>query len=190
MEEHTDYSVCFHCFRNYYVDKDVYVEKTPPYQLLQVKGNPDKIDIDLELYFNDWYTQPMTMLFRVSMFDFHWRMRYKYYRDMHEIYHLIRSGKCCLMNFDGGVRNVHEGGIASMISRKKYCDISLPMDREFYWKARNKYTKKQYVTTLDECVKVYSRSDKLKALCCAIICFLLTGHPRGFARNIKTILAK
>ena len=187
MESHPEYSVCFHGFRSFDAGAGKYLDLTPPMRLLSSHPGEDGIDIDLSLYFDDWYTQPLTMLFRVSMADFEICNRFRYYRDMHEIYYLLRAGKCRLMNFDGGVRNVHSNGVASMISRKKYCDISLPMDGEFYWKTRNKYTKKQFVATLEECVRVYRDTDRLKALRCAIISFLLTGHPRGLVRHVKFI---
>lgn len=188
MDSHVDYSVCFHCFRNYIVDKDVFVVNTQPTQLIKQYGAIDGMDIDMDTYFSGWLTQPLTMLFRVSMYNFDVRKKYKHFRDMHDIYYLLKAGKCRLMNFDGGVRNVHSGGIASAISREKYCEISLPMDGEFYWKTRDKFAKRQYMETLDECVQVYYNSDKKKAFRYAIVRVVISGHIRGFIRNMKLIL--
>lgn len=190
MESHHDYSVCFHDFRNYDVNKNKYIEVTQLHQLLKEMKADDGVDLDLETYFRGWFTQPMTMLFRVSMYDFQNRARFNHFRDMHEIYFLMKNGKCRLMNFDGGVRHIHEGGIASMISYAKYCDISLPTDREFYWKTLDRHAKKQYVETLDECVRAYHKSNKFRAFRCAIIRFLLSGHPRTLARHTKMIMGK
>ena len=72
------------------------------------------------------------MVFRRDKFDYSWQKRYHYYRDMHEIYHLLTVGKGYLFAFFGGVYRMHPGGIASQITQKEYCKVSLPMDREFY----------------------------------------------------------
>ena len=189
MEAHTDYSVCFHCFRNYIAEKDLYIENTLPTQLIKQHGAIDGIDIDMDLFWSNWYTQPMTMLFRVSMADFSIHKRFRYCRDLHDIYFLIKAGKCRLLNFEGGVRNVHKDGVASMISQKRFCEVSLPIDREFYWKIRDSYAKKQYLDTLEKCVTVYAKSKPFKALRYALIIFFLTGHPHSLWRNFKLIFA-
>lgn len=190
MEMHLEYSVCFHCFKNYIMDKGIYIENTQPTQLIKQHGAIDGMDIDMDTYFQGWFTQPLTMLYRVSMYDFELCKKYKHYRDMHEIYYLLKAGKCRLMNFDGGVRNVHSGGIASAISRKQYCDISLPMDREFYWKTHDPFAKKQYIETLETCVQVYAHVRPVLAFRYAFRVLFLTGHPRSIIRNLKFIFGK
>ena len=172
------------------MDKGIYIENTQPTQLIKQHGAIDGMDIDMDTYFQGWFTQPLTMLYRVSMYDFEICKKYKHYRDMHEIYYLLKAGKCRLMNFDGGVRNVHSGGVASQITRKQYCDISLPMDGEFYWKTRDKGPKKNYMETLDEYIRVYRKEKKWKAFRCAIEHFMISGHPHGLIRNMKIIFGK
>lgn len=147
MEAHPEYSVCFTTFRNHVVKTDEYLE-TDPTRLLKANGNPEGMDIDLNLYFKAWYTQPLTMLFRADALDFDLYKKYKYYRDMHEIYHLLKNGKCRLMNFDSGVRNVHEGGVASMIGNKKQLINSMEIAEELYKKNKDKYTKKFLLNTI------------------------------------------
>ncbi len=187
MESHPDYSVCWHRCKQLIVQTNqLYEDECEIVLPKEVEG----MDIDLDTYFARWYTQPLTMVFRVSMFDFTWRDRYKYYRDMHEMYHLLKAGKGYLFAFDGGVYVKHSGGIASEISREAYCKISLPMDREFYWKTHAKGAKKTYIETLDACVRTYSKSNKLKAFRCAIVRLLLLGHPHGFVRQMKSIFSK
>lgn len=190
MDSHIDYSVCFHCFRNYIVKKDVFVENTPPTQLIKQHGNIDGMDINMDTYFSGWFTQPLTMLFRVSMYNFEVRKKYSYFRDMHDIYYLLKAGKARLMDFDGGVRNVHSGGVASAISREKYCEISLPMDREFYYKTHDPFAKKQYIETLETCVQVYAHVRPVLAFRYAFRILFLTGHPRSIIRNLKFIFGK
>ena len=187
METHPDYSVCFHNYRNHIVQNDTFIEDTPPAKLLKKNNAIEGMDIDLDTFFSGWFTQPLTMLFRVSMYDFNVRERYKHFRDIHDIYYLLNAGKGRLMNFDGGVRNAHEGGVASMITSEQYCEISLPIDREFYWKTRNSWTKKNYIGTLDACIRYGS---KKVAIYCALVRLFLTGHIRGFVQHIKLIYSK
>ena len=190
MEKHPDYSVCFHCYRSYSVKNDVFRENTQPVQLLKQCNAVDGMDIDMNTYFSGWFAQPLTMLFRVSMYNFKVRDKYKYFRDMHEIYYLIEAGKCRLMNFDGGVHVVHEGGVASMINYDKYCAISLPIDREFYWKTRNTWSKENYIRNLDVAIRNYKYYDKKKAFRYALIRLVVSKHLHAFAEHMKWILKK
>lgn len=190
METHLDYSVCFHCYRNFKVKTSEYILETPPVKLLQSNNYPEGLDIDLDRYFKGWYTQPLTMLFRVSMCDFSIRKAYRYFRDMHEIYYLLRAGKCRLLNFDGSVRNVHDGGVISMISKLHYCELSLPIDREFYWKTLEEGPKKNYISTLDTCVRVYAKTKRWKAVKCAIIRCIVSKRPKTLIRQFKIIFSK
>lgn len=146
MEANPDYSVCFHTFRNHIVQTDEYLEPAPT-QLLRDNGNPEGMDITMDMHIHKWYTQPMTMLFRLSSFSFEWQKQYKYYRDTHEIYHLLKVGKCRLLNFDGGVYNVHGGGIVSMKSTKETITIALAQAKEIY-KVNNDYWTKEYYKSL------------------------------------------
>lgn len=190
MESHPDYSVCFHNYRNHIVKNDEYIDDTLPSKLLKQNNAIDGMDIDMDTYFSGWFTQPLTMLFRVSMYNFRVRDKYKYFRDMHDIYYLLIAGKGRLMPFVGAVRNVHEGGMSSMISNLQYCDTSLPIDREFYWKTRNKWSKNNYILTLDACVSVYCKFRKFRAFRCSFTRFLLTGHMHCFAGQMKMIFKK
>lgn len=186
MEANPEYSVCFHTFRNHFVNTDEYVEARST-KFLMERNAIDGMDIDVETYFKKWYTQPMTMLFRMSSFSFEWQKRYKYYRDMHEIYHLIKNGKCRLMNFDGGVRNVHEGGISSMISEVDYCNQSLPIIAEFFQNnKKDNNIRKYYSDALQHCVRVFSRIDKAKAVRC---CFTLFGINHSIKHLIKDLVS-
>lgn len=109
MEANPEYSVCFHGVEV----NDVRIGKRwiPDYHLA---NNEDGLDIP-RIAFTTPYIQPLTMLFRVSMFSYDWSKQYHGYRDTHEIYHLLRAGKGRFLNFDGGVYNMHQGGISAGI---------------------------------------------------------------------------
>ena len=114
MEANPEYSVCFHDFQVYDVRNAKWSK--PSYNMgkpLQVDGE----DISTAMFLrNANYGQPLTMLFRLSNFDYQWSKQYRYYRDTHEIYHLLREGKGRIMNFEGGVYNLHNGGVSTSMT--------------------------------------------------------------------------
>lgn len=182
MEAHLEYSVCFTTFLNHVVKTDKYLETDPTY-LLRANGNPEGIDIDKGMFFEKWCTQPMTMLFRISTFNFDWQKQYKYYRDMHEIYHLLKVGKCRLMNFDSGIRNVHGGGIASMINTKKQVQVSECIARELYAFHKDEPTKRFLYETLDW-VLHYSRPLSIIRIGYALDLLKLDKNVWRFCKNL------
>lgn len=112
MESHQEYAICMHGCSVHDVRNGKHYESQDfvTYSKATDK-NADGIDFTARDYFEGHYGQPLTMLFRLSMFDFDWHNRYKYYRDTHEIYHLLKAGKGYWMNFNGGVYVKHNGGI-------------------------------------------------------------------------------
>ncbi len=184
MESHSDYSVCFHrCKRlNMSTGKTV---NDRCWRFLS--EGQEGVDITVDMYLSSWITQPLTMLFRRDKFDPQWQQHYRYYRDMHEIYHLLKAGKGYLFAFFGGIYRLHPDGIASQISQAEYCKVSLPMDREFYHKTHHPQARRIYATTLQNCVNVYMDSNKCKAAYYALVEFLLTLQYKTFGKNIIKI---
>lgn len=129
MEANPEYSVCFHNF--YVIDNHTNTRKCPIN--LHNNSNIDGIDITSDMYIkNSFYGQPLTMIFRVSMYDFQWYKKYRYYRDTHEIYHLLNEGKGRILNFIGGVYSLHDGGIASSLSIHKTAKGTMEICKELY----------------------------------------------------------
>lgn len=182
MEANPEYSVCFTTFRNHVVKTDEYIE-TEPTKLLQTNGNPDGMDIDLDLFFKRWYTQPMTMLFRVSAFNFDWHKQYKHYRDQCEIYHLMKVGKCRLINLDSGVRNMHSGGISSLISTKQQFQVSETVAYELYKYHHDQFTKHNYYHTISWILS-YTPRFSWNRLKYSIILFSLDWNPWHLFKNL------
>ena len=184
LETHPDYSVCWHRCIHHNVttgmDRDDACGRI-------LGEDAEGVDIDMDTYFAKWYTQPLTMVFRKDALELKLYHSYKYFRDMQQMYHILKNGKGYLFAFNGGIRNVHSGGMASSITTKQYCDISLPIDREFFWKNLDKGPKKNYIGTLDTCVKVYAQCNKWKAIYCALVRFFISGHPHSLCRNFKLI---
>ena len=129
LESHPDYSVCWH--RCVHLNAKTGEELDDACALILAQG-AEGMDIDMDTYFSGWYTQPLTMVFRKEALDLALYHSYKYFRDMHQMYHLLKNGKGYLFAFEGGVRNVHEGGLSSCKNSKQSCDISLAISEELY----------------------------------------------------------
>lgn len=187
METHPECSVTFHRCKHYNIKTGE--TKDDDCASLFTDGK-EIIKVDLDLYFSHWYTQPLTMVFRVDMYDLNVRKRYKYFRDTQQIYYLLKAGEGYILNFIGGVYVKHKGGISSLVNGVNYCDVSLPIDREFYWKTLDKGPKKNYIDTLDRCVLMYRDINKWESIRCALVRFIISGKPRSLIRNMKVIFGE
>ncbi|MBR3411528.1 MAG: glycosyltransferase [Bacteroidales bacterium] len=185
METHPDYSVCFHrCKRLDSRTGKMYNDDC----WHALRQGREGVDITVEMFLKSWITQPLTMVFRRDKFDFSWQKRYHYYRDMHEIYHLLMVGKGYLFAFIGGVYRMHPGGMASLITQEEYCKVSLPMDREFYHRTRHPQARRIYGATLQTCINVYADTNKWKALYYSFLEFAVNCRHKTFGKNIARII--
>ena len=144
MEMHPEYSVCWHRCKQLIAETGVYIED----RCSDVLQDEEGVDIDMDTYFSHWYTQPLTMVFRRAKYDSSWREQYQYYRDEHELYHLLKNGKGYLFSFFGGVYVKHGGGIYSSLSKSSQGETSLKVARELYMVNRDQFTHRFYCNTL------------------------------------------
>lgn len=101
----------------------------------------DKFEITKDIFFKKWYTQPLSMVFKKEKYDFEWQKKYKYYRDSHEIYHLLNQGEGWILNFFSGVYVCQEHGIHSLISEYKKSEVEFKIAKELHTSFRDYATK-------------------------------------------------
>ena len=145
LESHPDYSVTFHRCKHFNVQTNEMVDDNCG-ELLTT--DEQGIDVTTSMFFENWITQPLTMVYRAASFDLDVALQYTYYRDMHQIYHLLQAGKGYLFGFYGGVRTMHEGGVASLISPLEQCKKGVAIAKELYVKNRTIETKRYYESML------------------------------------------
>lgn len=179
LETHPEYSVCWHRCKHLHWEDNKW-ENDKCNELLNDAAG---VDIDIATLFSGWYTQPLSMLFRKSMFDFSWNNRYKYFRDEHEFYHLLTVGKGYLLNFIGGVYVIHGGGVSGAIDHKKQCIISYKIAEELYRNNKNEYTKRFYADNLQWAVYQH-KNECLKKIIYSFKLFLLAGNKRLLIKNL------
>lgn len=156
LETHPEYSVCWHRSKQLIAESGVYIED----KCSDVLQGKEGVDIDLETYFSHWYTQPLTMVFRSAKYDSSWREQYQYYRDEHELYHLLKTGKGYLFSFFGGVYVKHGGGIYSSLSKSSQGETSLNVARELYFVNKDSFTRKFFCDSLQW--QIYENEDSLR----------------------------
>lgn len=145
MESHPEYSITWTICDVYDCEQD---QQTPDISSKLFANNEEKIDVTLDMYFDNWITQPLTMVFRSNKYSFAWHTMYAHYKDMHEMYHLLKEGKGCVLNFNSGVYNRHNSGVFGKVDLEESCKTVLAVAEELYTINRDSSTLKFYERAL------------------------------------------
>ncbi|MFA5556628.1 MAG: glycosyltransferase family 2 protein [Flavobacteriaceae bacterium] len=76
-------------------------------------------DITLERFFKQWLTKTLTLVYRTELYNPNDFKNYKYTRDVHLNYHLLKRGKGYYMKEVFGAYHIHSGGIFSSINENE-----------------------------------------------------------------------
>lgn len=111
LDEHDEYSICCHKIKLLYDNGQRIEDKHYPMAL------EDDGIISFTNYENlrNWYTETASVMFRMGV-SCGEPKQYKYYRDAHMVYHILRQGKGALMGFCGAVYRKHSGGVYSRLN--------------------------------------------------------------------------
>lgn len=80
-------------------------------------GNEDGLTFDALYIFRRWISKTLTVVFRNDHNYSSILSQYKYPRDVHLYYHILKNGKGFFFPFIGGVYRVHDGGVFSASSQ-------------------------------------------------------------------------
>lgn len=187
LEFNSNYSVCFHRCRHFIYETKEWKEDNCG-QFFH-NGLINEIEVTTEMFFKQWITQPLTMILRKNALDLSFYDNYQYYRDIHQIYHLLKIGKGYLFAFEGGVRIVHKEGMASLKSLLENCETTLSISKELFEKNHSIETKQYYEDILQWCIHEFSGrlKNKLKALALTFNLLQLQKDFRKFGANVKRI---
>ena len=177
LESHPDYSVCFHRYRRYIAAEDRFEDDGIAYLF---DGKED-IEVSMHQCMHRWCTQYLTMVFRRKRYDPSLPERYKYFRDTHQVYHLMLRGRCRLFPFVGGVYNITRTGVYTTMSDLDQAKKVLAVDREL-WKVNNDRRWKEMCV-----IVMQDLMDRFKAPY-AFRVFCLTGDVKKLIKNLMTIL--
>ena len=133
LENNSAYTFCTHRFRVYNEQTKKWDDDVPNNLRSKLFEGLDYIDIDLEMQFKVWLTQPLTTVFRRDALDMTEIQKYQYFRDVHLFFLLLRAGKGRCLNMVSAVYRQHVGGVYSNIGVEKRMYESLNVQRELYY---------------------------------------------------------
>lgn len=111
MEEHDDYVCCCHRYRIYNENSGIWEQD---YVSDLFEQYPDGFTFSNKDNFRTWITKTMTLLYRAEalMPD---ADQFRYWRDVHRCYYLLKQGKGYCFPFDGAVYRRQDMGIFSSL---------------------------------------------------------------------------
>ena len=126
LNDNPQYVICSHNFTRFYqgslsLDKKTYYSK-----LFPEESSLDRIDYSLENYFDRWWTQPLTCVYRNG--DYLTRIPYSSYphfKDDVFYYYVLKEGRGTLLRDSMGVYRVHCGGVWSGASSIQHSQIAI-----------------------------------------------------------------
>lgn len=139
LEANQDYSLC--CHQCKILDQDTGKFLQPIKRRRLFKSNNFSFT-NKELV--GWGTQPLTMLIRRSNFDNGLQQKYKYCRDEHLYYHLLKEGKGYFINQEMGVYRHHGQGIHSKMPIIEKREIKYKIYKEIYIMNRDSFSLPKY----------------------------------------------
>ena len=133
-------------------NSDIYFNISHSHNLISIGIGKKELGIDISSHMflqHSSLGQPLTMLYRKSMFDFRWSKQYRYYRDTHEIYHLLMVGKGMFLNFVGATHIQHNTGVSAKLDIQNRALVACKIFNELYTCNTNDCKlKKMYIDTL------------------------------------------
>ena len=143
LESNPDYSVCFHRYRKLHCNDGSW-ETDGCDNLFSECPSDDSIEISMHQFMHQWCTQYLTMVFRKDRYDFDAYKRYQYFRDTHQVYHLIKNGRCRLFAFNGGVYRMTGSGEYTNRDAYRKELMTLEVDKELWKINKDKGWKKKW----------------------------------------------
>ena len=163
LEKHPEYLFC--CTRyNIYVQNTKEYLKEYAYSYYTKEHN---LEIDLNLFTKVWITQILTTMVRTKSLFYVYQsaINYKYFRDVHMYYLLLRNGKGVALNEFTGVYRWHSGGVASQIGLNQRTLNGYSVYRELYLlNKEDNFIKHRYKKALKDYIRFHNYKDSWKIL--------------------------
>lgn len=162
LEKNKDYNLSVSGYTKYntYTKKYESIIDSPS----GLETSPEGFSFSLEDSRKRWLTKTLTALFRNDVQVTQQLAEYKYGRDVHLFYHILKSGKGFYFTKEMGVYRVHLGGVVSMKSTAFHYKTGYLIYKELYGKNNDEYSRKEFLrSTLSLLnIKIYSSSEEFK----------------------------
>lgn len=162
-------------------------------ELKEVEASPDHtekgFDITLERLLKQWLTKTLTLMYRKSALDLKDFQKYKYAKDFHLNYELLKKGKGYYMKEIFGVYHVHDGGIFSQLSQqKRYLNYFNVFEEMYKKNPTDELIKKKYYNVLKTIIKnEYSIKTPFRIY---FEMYNISGSRKDFKKMVKAALGR
>lgn len=162
-------------------------------ELKEVEASPDHtekgFDITLERLLKQWLTKTLTLMYRKSALDLKEYQKYKYAKDFHLNYELLKKGKGYYMKEIFGVYHVHDGGVFSKLTQEMRHSIHFQMYGEVHRKnPSDELIKKKYYNVLRKIIKnEYSIKTPFRIY---FEMYKISGSRKDFKKMVKAALGR
>jgi glycosyltransferase involved in cell wall biosynthesis len=183
LEANQDYTFCAGGFERLYQDSGKRISR-----LRRIKANDEGKDgytISLEEMQPFWIIQTLTVMFRSSIYEKVDFSAYKFSRDTHLFYHLLKEGNGFYFTNHLGVHRIHPGGVHSMKDREELLFNALFIYKELYLNNKDEFTRLKYLKNIVLQINFNLYSKKTKGLYQTN--FMLFKEAMKLLRNPKEI---
>ena len=122
-----------------------------------------------------------------SDFDEHWiylpEKKYNYYRDTHQVYHLMLAGKCAILNMMGGMYNITGCGEHSHRDAINQLQMTLAVDTELWKLNHDLRWKSLCIRVMQSLIDIYDGRNNVLFLKYALKIFFFQFGIRKFLKN-------
>lgn len=159
LEANEEFGSCFTLYKIFFENKKVFEDAPKPIlRAINKEFNGQVLTIDD--FTKDWYTQILTILVEKDLLTSIDLSGYKYARDNHICYHLLKSKKSICLNELTSIYRKHEKGVFSGISHKINYEQHYLIYEELYLNNRNDDNLYKFcMRMLDELIKNYHLID-------------------------------
>lgn len=193
LEKNSEYSLVCGGFKS--IDTKTGEEKIIIKEVEKSKDNTEiGFDITIERFFKQWLTKTLTLVYRRELYNANDFKDYKYTRDVHLYYHLLKRGKGYYMKEVLGVYHIHEGGIFSSQNTTKNVRESYLIYKELYLNNKCKKIKRVYISSarryLDFNKKIEMPfKEKLMIIWSSFFCINDIKDLKKSLKNIKKLIS-
>lgn len=189
LEQNLDYSLSYTRFKTF---NQTTKEYTLDFNSKYFQNNEPKIEYDFPTSLKGWHIGNQTLVFRAANFDHSVYTRYKKYKDVHVVTHLLNNGRGICLNFVGAIYRVHDTGIHSSVTKYDGYRIGYETHGEIYFNNKtNKYLKKKYFLAFQNFININVQEGYLyKAFLLSLKLFFKQMSVIALLRNFKRIVKK
>lgn len=144
LESHPEYTLSSGGFQT--MDESGRIIST---DLKKIPGMDDQgFNFTLKEMTGQWLTKTLTNVYRRDVPELKKTGRYKYHRDVHVAYHLIKNGRGYYHNIVFGIYRIHQGGVFSAISKIDNAAYHLKLYEELHEFNHDEFTRKMYLKAI------------------------------------------